>query len=194
MQALNVKTAQGIVQVIVHRSWRDASGAEIFLHANGRYAYRDGSPLRSRDELSIIDPSHRPAALKWWDRTGARESLQFYAARQAQAEARAGDFQDSLASSTLLDATLYTRRAVNKQGKPVGAVTRPSAWMEWFPQRPDWWGQARSVQFAEFRYDQVVEEDDESDDKQPQQAPPAAKTANAQEQKTTGDAADKVTE
>ncbi len=147
MQTLFVKTLTGMKKIIVHRSWKDISGAEIFLHADGSYANKDKSPLKRREELDILPQAQRLAAQRWWDRIGAKQSADFYQAIDEQAAAIAGDFQDKAADSTELDSALYTRRS-----RKGGAISGAHAWLEWFDSRPDWWGQADAISFNDYVY------------------------------------------
>lgn len=143
--------------VVILRAWVDASGRQVFLHANGRYGYKDGSPLKSRAEIDIIgDPRQREQAAAWWDRCGAEESRQYYEALQRAIRDLAGDFRAELPDDTDLDAVLYARRPT---GKKKGAISAPHTWMEWFPKRPDWWGQAQRVEFLDYAYEMSVRED-----------------------------------
>lgn len=151
-QTLYVKIPGGgqkPVQIL--RTWLDASGKSVYLHANGRYAYKDGAPLKAPDELDLIsDRGQRTLAKAWWERFGLKESTQYYAALEEKQLEAAGDFQEGSMDTSDLDAILYIRRPT---GKKKGAITSPHAWMEWFTKRPDWWGQAKKIDFADYAYE-----------------------------------------
>lgn len=143
----------GLKTVVILRAWVDASGRQVFLHANGRYAYKDGSPLKSRNELDIIGArQQRETAQAWWDRTGEEESRRHYKALEEARREAEGDFRAGLPDDTDLDAVLYSRRPA---GRKKGAVSAPRAWMEWFPKRPDWWGQASRIEFLDYVYERA---------------------------------------
>lgn len=143
--------------VVILRSWIDASGRQVFLHGDGHYGYKDGAPLKSRGELDIIgDPRQREPALAWWDRGGEEASRQYYENLQQRMRESVGDFRPELPDETALDAVTYVRRP---RGKKRGAVSSPRTWMEWFPKRPDWWGQAQRVDFLDYTYEMTSPED-----------------------------------
>ena len=151
-QTLYVKIpGGGQKQVHILRTWLDASGKSVYLHTDGRYAYKDAAPLKNRGELDMIgDRGQRTLAHAWWDRFGEKESLAYYAAIEAKQLEAAGDFRELAPDLSELDAILYIRRPV---GKKKGAVTAPHAWMEWFGKRPDWWGQAQKIAFMDYAYE-----------------------------------------
>lgn len=161
-QVLYVKSKdeQTTTAVKVLRSWAEASGRVIFLHANGVYGDKSGAPVRDLADLQILPPAHRKHAEAWWERAGRKLSEEYYARIAAREAARAGDYQQELAqadANTALDSILYARRPIVK-GKPATAVTAPQAWMEFgFAARPDWWGQAKTIAFADFEY--IMHED-----------------------------------
>jgi hypothetical protein len=135
----------------VLRSWQDGGGAHLFLFGNGSYGYKNGEPVRSVDEFNVITSSvqHR-AALAWWKRAGEELSLRYYEAKTGREEAMLGDFQTPVESdNSMLDAVLYSRFP---QGKPEAKPEGPFSWMDLFPKRPDWWGQALSIAFGDFVY------------------------------------------
>jgi hypothetical protein len=157
-QKLNIeKTSVGgektVIQVDVIRSWQDASGGLILLFANGSYGYRNGEPVRSAAEFGIIGSAvQRKAAMAWWERAGEEISRAYYAAKVRREEELQGDFQASPAGKeSELDGVLYTRAP---SGTP-DEVSGPFSWMDLFPNRPDWWGQALSIQFGDFVYRQA---------------------------------------
>ena len=144
----------GTKEVNIHCSWQDAGGAAIFLHVNGRYAQKDGSPLKRSEELDILPPAQRKQAQRWWDAVGGVESAKYYKRQEDAAEAEAGDFRDALVESTEFDVALYTRKKAKG-----GAISAAKAWMEFFTKRPDWWGQARLIEFGDYIYELSVLED-----------------------------------
>lgn len=150
-QILYVKQAQGQKAVHIIRTWLDASGKSVYLHADGHYGYKDGSPLKARSELDLIgDKTQRALAQAWWDRFGQKQSESYYAALEATNLEAAGDFREVPVDTSELDAILYIRRPV---GRKKGAVSSPHSWMEWFSKRPDWWGQAKKIDFADYVYE-----------------------------------------
>jgi hypothetical protein len=153
-QTLYVKNKDGgqrSVQIV--RSWLTSGGTSVYLHANGRYAYKDGTPLKSANELDILTQVQREAALAWWKRAGEAESVAYYEGRLQKAREDAGDFQQDIKNTDELDTILYVRR---KTGAKKTATTAPRTWMEWFKARPDWWGQARTIAFMDYAYEMVV--------------------------------------
>lgn len=156
-QQLFVKnTATGVqTPVNIIRTWLSNGGPAIFLHVGGRYAYKDGQPLRSGTELDTLPGAQRERAMAWWNSYGKKESEAYYAGLETQAREAAGDFQPEPAGdASELDVIVYTRR---KAGVKTGAVTAPKAWMEWFGKRPDWWGQAREIAFPDYTYSMAVD-------------------------------------
>jgi hypothetical protein len=154
-QQLTIKAKDGSLKNIqVLRCWQDISGKQVFLHLNGSYAYKDLTPLRSAGEFDIIaDPRQKAQALAWWKRAGEAQSKAYYNEQETAALDQTGDFQPEPArAGTEMDAVLYFRRPI---GRRKGAVSAPKSWMEWFGTRPDWWGQARSVDFADYRYEMI---------------------------------------
>ena len=175
MQTLFVKQpGGGTKEVKIHRSWQDAGGSAIFLHVNGRYAHKDGQPLKRREDLDILPAAQRKHAHHWWHVVGAAESAKYYKRQEAEAEAEAGDFRDVLVESTELDAALYTRKKAKG-----GAVSAPKAWMEFFEKRPDWWGQARLIEFGDYVYELAVLEDQAKSEEEAPPPEPGSKAAKA---------------
>jgi len=165
MQILKVKKpgSNTSTKVRVLRSWANAKGTTIYLHHNGVYGYKDGAPVRSESELldGIHAPVQQAIAVRWWRSIGQRLAEDYYAARMQTEMAASSDFQmlDDGANSAL-DMTMYRRRCV----KPGSAVSGPKSWMETgFPERPDWWGQARMIEVGEWVYERVDELVDEKD-------------------------------
>jgi len=173
---VKVKKADGTVAtkaVHVLRSWQESDGRQIFLHANGVYGYKDESPVRSRDEFSIIGAANqRKLALAWWDRVGEKLSKAFYAAQEEADEARQLEGLPAVeGESSDLDAMTYARRT-KAAGKKKEAWSDPSTWPEYgFKFRPDWWGFAETIVIAGFEY-QVVDVGNESSDADPGEKPP----------------------
>jgi hypothetical protein len=156
-QKLNVEITgatgeKTIKQVMVIRSWQDASGAQVMLFENGSYGYRNGEPIRSEAEFDIMTSAvQRKAAIAWWTRAGQEISESYYAAKQRREEEMQGDFQAFTGSDSDLDSILYTRAPSGNQQETSG----PFSWMDLFPKRPDWWGQAISIRFGDFVYAQA---------------------------------------
>lgn len=156
MQKLFVKQGDEMREIHVLRSWQDISGRQIFLHSNGLYGYKDGTPVKSVTEFDIMPIEHRKQAVSWWNRGGHKVSADYYAEMERKTAEKAGDFQAMLGdSNTALDAVLYSRRS-----KKGGALSAPRSWMEWFEKRPDWWGQASEIQFNDYKYTMTAIEDD----------------------------------
>lgn len=173
MQTLFVKQPGGgtkPVQII--RAYLNNGAAGIYLHANGRYAYKSGQPLQNEAELNIIPEPQRTIAKRWWQRIGRAESEAYYQQLDQTAKQKAGDFQMELEDTAELDMVMYTRRPTGKKG----AVTAPHTWPEWFAKRPDWWGQARNIRFTDYEY----EIEDLSDE------PAAGKETSADDDSITG--------
>ena len=160
MQTLYVKERDKTTKTVhVHRSWQDINGRHIFLHHTGVYGYKNGDPVRTRQELEGLPTDHQRLAIAWWNRVGQAMANEFYGQKEAAAAQNAGDFQEQIAaeeSNTQLDSILYARRTIGKRGKPTGAVTAPKPWMEYgFTKRPDWWGQARGIAFPDYVYEML---------------------------------------
>lgn len=180
MQTLYAKGPDGKSrEVHVHRSFHDISGVNIYLHTNGTYGYKDGSPVRSESELQGLPPEHRTFAMAWWKRIGEKASIAYYATLAEKSAKHAGDFQEALAAdvtNSALDSILYARRAM-KNGKKAGAISAPKSWMEYdFNARPDWWGQAKTIGFPDFAY----EMQDPASEEQIGDLDPAAATSEEQ--------------
>jgi hypothetical protein len=153
-QKLFIKGPDGIQKAVkIIRSWATSGGNSIYLHENGRYAYKDGSPLKTAAELDILPRVQRDAALAWWRRKGQVESAAHYEAALAKAIAAAGDFRTEVPFPDELDAATYIRK--KSGGKKNLAPSAPHTWREWFPKRPDWWGQAKEISFADYTYAMV---------------------------------------
>lgn len=157
-QILQIKTPEGVKSVHIIRAFHDAGGKKVYLHANGRYAYKDGKPLLAASDLDIIgNVEQREAALRWWKYTGEAESKAYYDAVKQRERERIGDFHSgTVLAESDLDGITYVRRPALKKKT---AVSAPHTWREWFEHRPDWWGQAEIVQFRDFIYELIRPED-----------------------------------
>jgi hypothetical protein len=174
-QTLYVKNQDGGQRPVkIIRSWGTSGGTSVYLHANGRYAYKDGKPLRSVNELDILPQVQREAAMAWWKRTGEAEAAAYYSTQLEKAREAAGDFQTEIKNTDELDAVLYARR--KSGGTKKTATTAPHTWMEWFKTRPDWWGQARSIAFLDYAYEMAVPAEAPSEEPEAEQKPAAGKT------------------
>jgi len=156
-QVLYVKQADRTVKTVkVLRCWIDINGQEVYLHADGRYARKDGQPLKAVSDFNVIvDPVQRDQAIRWWKRSGEEESAAYYRAIEEKRREEAGDFRILESDKTVVDAVLYTRRGSGK--KKGTAVSAAKSWMEWFEKRPDWWGQAKRIEFMDYIYE-IAEE------------------------------------
>jgi hypothetical protein len=178
MQTLQVKQPDKTTKTVhVHRSWQDINGKHIFLHHNGVYGFKDGSPIKSPADLEVLPPEHRRLAMAWWSRVGSEMSAQFYSGKEEEAARNAGDYQEQLAAeefNTKLDSVLYSRRPI-VNGKAKGAVSAPKPWMEFgFTRRPDWWGQAKAIAFPDYAYSMLDPEEKEEapgPDKEKEESP-----------------------
>ncbi len=145
------------VKVRIIRSWGDSSGRSVFLHADGRYAYKSGAPLRDERELDIISNfHHRRVAQAWWKVVGEKRSREYYVQQAAMEAERAGDHRTVDGADSELDMVLYCKRSAGSNdswGDPLG-------WMGSFRKRPDWWGVAPFIRFEQWEY-QLFESRDE---------------------------------
>jgi hypothetical protein len=154
--SVEVNSADGkksIRTVMVIRAWQDNSGSMIMLYANGSYGYKNGEPVISEREFDVItSPVQRQAAKAWWNRTGQDLSAAYYAAKDRREAELAGDFRQVTGADSELDMVLYTRTPSGDDGsEPEG----PFSWPELFAKRPDWWGQAMSIRFGDYTYEQA---------------------------------------
>ena len=161
-QKLFVKTTDGkggsrTKEVSVIRSWQESDGAQIYLHSDGVYGYKDGAPVRKAEELAIIgDPIQSKMARTWWARKGEALSREYYARLQAEIEERQMDGVPVPVEgeSSALDAITYMRRPVGGKGKK--SFSDPSTWPEYgFNDRPDWWGHAGMIELGGYHYEMV---------------------------------------
>ena len=159
------------------RSWSTDKGVQLFLHANGVYGYKDGSPVKDRGELDnpelIGDPVQMKMALAWWKRKGEKLSREFYEKKEEMLEKLAETSATEDVSD--LDTVLYMRRPM--KNRRWGAYGDPSTWFEFFEERPPWWGVVESCTAGDWYYKQVDPEtmkrkrpdpeEDEKDEKEP---------------------------
>jgi hypothetical protein len=176
-QILYVKNKDGQVGTVkVLRAWIDINGQEVFLHADGRYARKDGQPLKSVADFNVIaDVLQREQALRWWKRAGEAESIAYFTGIEEKRRDEAGDFRLLENDLTTVDAILYTRRGNGK--KKGAAISAPKSWMEWFEKRPDWWGQAKKIEFMDYVYE--IAEDVASEARAPNAEEAKAEQASA---------------
>jgi hypothetical protein len=159
-QELNVKVklpdgTTTMKKLFVIRGWQESSGKQLFLFADGAYGFKDGSPVRSVSDFDMIaNQQQKRAALFWWEKIGKELSARFYADQEARAAELAGVYQfEPQGSESDLDSVLYIRKPA-KKGK--GAVSDPHPWMKWFQRRPEWWGQATVIGFADYTYEMAT--------------------------------------
>lgn len=172
---VKVKAADGSVSlkpVLVLRSWQESDGRQIYLHANGVYGYKDGAPIRSRDELAIIGAANQhKLAVAWWDRVGRKMSEAHY--RQAEDADQARQLEGLPVmdgASSDLDAMMYVRRPKPDGKKKKGDWSEPTTWPEYgFRTRPEWWGFAEAISIGGYEYQIVAVEtlDDPDTQKRP---------------------------
>jgi hypothetical protein len=150
--------AKSTKEVVVIRSWQSVGGAELYLHANGVYGYKNGAPVRGEEEFTIINnPIQNRAAMAWWQRFGKQMAADYYAAEEARLTRLAGDFVHSEdGDDSSRDAALYFRRAVKLEEGASPSNDGPFSWMDLFPRRPDWWGQAQEIQFNDWIYTMIA--------------------------------------
>jgi len=144
--------------VKIIRAWQDADGRQVFLHHNGVYGYKDGSPVKSDQAFDLIDaPVQRKLAQAWWDKIGRRMSEEHYAQRdQEELERQTQGVPVVNGDSSELDMVLYRRRPL--KGKRVFGDEK--TWYACVEQRPDWWGQAAMIEIAGYRYERTELIDD----------------------------------
>jgi len=169
----------GLRAVHIIRSWQESDGNQIYLHHNGIYGYKDGSPVKDKEEFEIIsDANQKKLAEAWWDRTGKQISEKYYADRRKAQEARQDGLEAVMGSVSDLDAAQYIRRLLTDRKKD--AWSEPMSWFECSPDgRPDWWGKASIIEIGNYRYKKLEAESvlpgDEEDTKS--DPGPAEKTA-----------------
>jgi len=155
------------VQII--RSWQDSHGEQLYLHTNGIYGYKDGTPVIKKEEFGIIgDKIQRRFAEEWWDRIGKRISEDHYTKAEDALVARqeAGLAPVVQGDASVLDMALYKRRSLTGKDRKFGD---PMTWYEWFNQRPEWWGHARVIEIAGFRYQQEAMVEEAAEEVEPPQ-------------------------
>lgn len=192
MQTLNVKVrgsdgTETTKKVTIIRSWQDASGKQVYLHSGGLYGFKDGSPVRFPADLDVIsDPIQHQVAMNWWDRRGKALSGNYYQAVEKRLRKLAGDFQpDEGGADSEKDRIHYIRKSLNPKSK---AKKQSFAWLELFPARPDWWGQANMIILGDWVYEMERDEPaavkaTDADVDTGEKTPPAA----APESSDTGD-------
>ena len=160
MQTLMVKMrdakgASKMKEIHVIRSWSESSGAQLFLHSNGVYGYKDESPVKNISEFSIIGGSaQKNRAETWWARGGKTLSEKFYAALERDwAELQKDIIMPTEGDNSDLDGVLYRRRLVKDRRRI--AWSPPATWFEWFSTRPEWWGVAGMIELGDFRFERA---------------------------------------
>jgi hypothetical protein len=143
-------------KVTIIRCYQDAGGGEVYVHANGTYGYRDGSPIRTEAELDIIGNSrHKKVAVEWFRRN--KKNIDDYYAKLAEKEAESlGDFNPSGRPESELDLVQYHRFETGKKPKKL-ADAGSHTWMELFKARPDWWGLSSEIVFPDWTYVKAVD-------------------------------------
>lgn len=165
MQTLFVQEKQGLDEtgklkkvekkIAVIRSWSDSSGKAIYLHANGVYGYKDGSPIRTMQELDIIGTQslHRNIAISWWERRGKKMSEDYWAAKEESEKKRLLEATPDFATVGIdvRDQALYSRRPAAKRANNL--FGDPMHWWEFgFTSRPPWWGLLTKAEDANWYY------------------------------------------
>lgn len=148
MQRLFVKQRvngkETMIPVSIVRSWIQAGGKQVYLHASGVYGDKAGAPVVTADDLNVIPAGpQRIRAMDWWQREGKAMAAEHMARqlRYEDAMATPAASQDDAAD---LDTALYCRRKGNK------AASKPKTWSELgFVSRPQWWGSASQITFAD---------------------------------------------
>ena len=160
MQKLFVKEKDkdgktGLRSVHIIRSWQESDGKQIYLHHNGIYGYKDGSPIKNVEEFGIInDPHQKKLAEAWWDRSGKVFSEKYHADAEKAMEARQAGIEGVTASTSDLDAAQYVRRLITNRKKD--AWSEPLSWFECAPNgRPEWWGKANIIEIGDYRYKRI---------------------------------------
>jgi len=153
--------------VTVQRVFLVDGGPALFLHKNGVYGYKDGSPVRTETELDQIgNLTQRNLAKRWWRDTGQKLSEEYYA-RLAAEEAKAleAEIADPSALAAEGDYLLYRRREVDKKDSQWSV---PFTWMELgFDRRPDWWGVAPFIRLNNGYEYELVEDAGNEDHAEP---------------------------
>jgi hypothetical protein len=139
--------------VHIIRSWSAAGGAELFLHASGVYGYKNGSPVMSPSEFSIMgNEIQKQAAMTWWERKGKKLSEKHYADQKQKAQEAYENASPNLERVDVLDMALYTRRVAGKKGGPK-PFSPPGSWLEFgFMVRPAWWGLVKACEDKVYVY------------------------------------------
>jgi len=149
--------------------WTDVAKGAIYLHENGVYGYKDGSPVRAKEELETIisQPVQRKYALLWWDKVGSKLSKTFYDKKSEEEERRISQalHVQGLGEAVQLDLVQYQRRPTKDRSS--AAYGDPTSWTEWFTSRPDWWGLAKTIQIGDWYFRRCdPDENPDNDDQQ----------------------------
>jgi hypothetical protein len=159
MQELNVTSIgrdgkETVKKVTILRCYQDAGGGEVYVHANGTYGYKDGSPIRTEAELDIIgNPRHKSVAVQWF-RKNQKQIDEHYRKRAEEELEALGDFNPSARPQSELDLVQYHRFETGKRPKKFA---ESFAWMELFKLRPDWWGLADELTFPDWTYVKAID-------------------------------------
>ena len=146
------KDVIGERKVLVARAWANSSGAQVFLHLNGTYGYKDGAPVKDIKELDVItDPIQHERAVAWWNLKGERMARDAHNKKQVELEKRAMDPDEVVTKMTDLDTAQYIRRP--KNNKSPKAFCEPNTWVGYeFSERPPWWGLLEMAEDAHYHY------------------------------------------
>jgi len=153
-------------EVYVLRTWGNVTGVRVYLHSNGIYGDKKGAPFRTREELRNLmgactdDARAIARAMDWWDRFGNKIAEAYWEAEEKRLDQlQAAEFAGMVSDASEVDVILYQRRPSNKRSEE--AYTEPTAWHEFgFPDRPDWWGHARTLDMGGWYYRRVELETD----------------------------------
>jgi hypothetical protein len=156
LKIVNPDGTAGRKKVTIVRSWHEGSGRIIYLHQNGVYGYKDGSPVKDLRELDTIsDPYSKKLAVFWWNSNGKLLSDEYYRKQGEHLErlaARAAG-QAAPGDNSGCDQIYYMRRPVKNRAR--SAFSDPATWSSFFDRRPDWWGAANVIEIGEWRYERV---------------------------------------
>jgi hypothetical protein len=135
-------------EVPVIRAYAVANGKTVYLHKNGVYGYLNGSPVESFEVLEhvIKNPNQLGLARNWWETRGKKLSEEYYRAKDEDEKKRLMQYEEAIAVSER-DSWTYAR--VSEDG---AEEVPPSAWMDFFSMRPEWWGKAREIDLGDYRY------------------------------------------
>lgn len=155
--------------VRIIRAFSANAGATVYLHHDGTYGYKDGSPVRSRAELDIIPAGpQRDAAHAWWDHIGEAAAAEYAQRRLAAEKRRLEQSLPAAVPDSARDTVMYHRfRAVDDDKGP------PRAWMAYAEHRPEWWGAAELIQIGGWIYERADLPAGQKDADAPREEPPA---------------------